>query len=304
MRVLVTIAHFFGSPPEQSSERERGNVSVHRHASYGSVSGSVQSRATAFQSCLDQLRQHFSGRNLELDNHTGMIGSGVNQSTAEWKADILICTIPSKHLLDTVKLPKGTTHSEADVDSQQLGFECHRQMRRHAEAYDYFCFLEDDILISDPLFFSKHTWFHQQFGNDCILQPNRYEIDPQGRKVYVDGPLPEKHVRRYFDPDDHPVIEANCLDRSFRFFRSSNPTSACFVLNQEQLRRWVQSPCFDDRDASFGSALESAQILGPMKLFRVYKPVAEQAEFLEVVHADARLTRMKSPSLLLQNMED
>ena len=56
----------------------------------------------------------------------------------------------------------------------------------------WYCYLEDDIVISDSLFFSKLQWFYHVVNNArYLLQPNRYEIgvDPEFSKVYVDGPV-------------------------------------------------------------------------------------------------------------------
>ena len=40
---------------------------------------------------------------------------------------------------------------------------------------DYFCYLEDDLILGDPWLFRKLAWFTREFGDDCLLQPNRYE---------------------------------------------------------------------------------------------------------------------------------
>lgn len=70
-------------------------------------------------------------------------------------------------------------------------------MKRLIDQFDYFCYLEDDILIADPLFFDKQLWFSGQFGDDCMLQPNRYELFRDRYKIYVDGPLPKSLARPY-----------------------------------------------------------------------------------------------------------
>lgn len=173
-------------------------------------------------------------------------------------------------------------------------------MKRHIDQFDYFCYLEDDMLIADPLFFDKQRWFNGQFGDDCMLQPNRYEVFKERYKIYVDGPLPENLARPYLVDEEDMQREARFLDTVLSFVRSSNPMSACFFLRQAQLRRWTESAIFDDRDCSLLSPLESAQILGPLKLFRVYKPARRNADFLEVVHADARLTQTHPAHVILK----
>ena len=55
-----------------------------------------------------------------------------------------------------------------------------------------------------------------------------------------------------------------------------------------QLGVWIESPNFLDGDVSYLSPLDSAVTLSVMKTFRVYKPVLDQAWFLEVLHASPR----------------
>lgn len=59
-------------------------------------------------------------------------------------------------------------------------------------------------------------------------------------------------------------------------------------MNDEQLSIFADNPHFLDGDVSYLSPLDSAVTLSVMKTFRVYKPVLEQAWFLEVLHASPR----------------
>lgn len=78
------------------------------------------------------------------------------------------------------------------------------------------------------------------------------------------------------------------IDETIVFERTSYPSAGCFFLNAEQLRTWVDAPAFRDRDTSYMSPLDSAATLSIMKTFRIYKPVLDQASFLEVLHASPR----------------
>jgi hypothetical protein len=64
--------------------------------------------------------------------------------------------------------------------------------------------------------------------------------------------------------------------------------AGCFFLSDEQLTMLVDGPYFLDGDVSYLSPLDSAVTLSVMKTFRVYKPVLDQAWFLEVLHASPR----------------
>jgi hypothetical protein len=251
------------------------------------------------QSCLDHLTANFCSPHVEFDNRTGLVGSALKESPSRWQVKIIICTTHGQHALHHVLLPSEAEHRATNVPPQHLGFACHIEMARLIDEYDYFCYLEDDILIADPMFFDKQLWFNARFKDECMLQPNRYELFKDRYKIYVDGPLPEGVIRPHLVGKNNTTLEAQVLEGKCRFIRSTNPLSGCFFLSAEQFRHWARSAIFDDRDSSLLSPLESAQILGPLKLFRIYKPARENADFLEVIHADARLTKAPTPNAIL-----
>jgi hypothetical protein len=290
LKLLFTIPHFCrtaSAPPPDGPQ-------------YASVVGDPKRRAQVLQSCLDHLTAHFCSPHFEFDNSTGLVGAALNQSPSRWQVTIIICTTQDQHALQHVALPAEAEHRATNAAPQELGFACHLEMARLVDQFDYFCYLEDDIMIPDPWFFDKQLWFNQRFGDDCVLQPNRYEVFRGRYKIYVDGPLPESLVRPYLVDENDMELTGQFLQHTCRFVRSMNPMSACFFLRTAQFRRWAQSAIFNDRDSSLLSPLESAQILGPLKLFRIYKPAREIADFLEVVHGDARLTRNRFAAAALK----
>lgn len=64
-------------------------------------------------------------------------------------------------------------------------------LRDRLGGYDFYCYLEDDLLVRDPLFLRKLRWFTGRFGEGAVLQPNRFEAARSGvvRRAYIDGPL-------------------------------------------------------------------------------------------------------------------
>ncbi len=266
---------------------------------YASLAGDPRRRALFLQSCLDHLTAHFCSSHFEFDNSTGLVGAALNQSPSRWQLKIVICTTQGQHALQHVLLPTEAEHRETNVAPQELGFACHVEMARLIDQFDYFCYLEDDILIPDPWFFDKQLWFNESFGDDCILQPNRYEFFRDRYKIYVDGPIPESLTSRHLVDRNNMELTGRFLQQTLRFVRSPNPMSACFFLRADQFHRWAQSTIFNNRDSSLLSPLESAQILGPLKLFRVYKPARDNADFLEVIHGDARLTKTRTATAVL-----
>jgi len=174
-------------------------------------------------------------------------------------------------------------------------------MAERLDSYDLYGYIEDDILIHDPTFFDKLRWFCETFGDKQLLQPNRYEIRT-GRKVYVDGPMPPKLIRPFLSQHAE-TLEATCLSSRHTFVQARNPMSGCFFLNNAQLKKWVRSPFFNDRDPWYGNYLESTQILGPLRLFDVYKSALTNPFFLEVVHADPRLSNSRVAAITLNESD-
>ncbi len=204
-------------------------------------------------------------------------------------ADVVVCTTSGKHLLD--KLPLDSryfTHHATAANPRLLGFECHAVLRdRLAAGYDYYCYLEDDLILRDPLFFTKLRWFTNQFGEDLLLMPNRFEVGRNQRvhKAFVDGPLRPGATSAFQDVTELHELTGEVLGSRVVFQRSTNPHSGSFFLNAPQMATWAAKPHFLDRDTNFIGPLESAATLGVMRTFRVYKPVAENASFLELEHS-------------------
>ena len=98
-------------------------------------------------------------------------------------------------------------HRPTGAEPLYLGFECQAVLRERLGDYDYYCYLEDDLILRDPWFFLKLRWFNGHLGDEALLQPNRYEIARSGAamKAYVDGeigPMDSHRPIRRILPDD------------------------------------------------------------------------------------------------------
>jgi hypothetical protein len=201
--------------------------------------------------------------------------------------DIIICTTRNYHLLEQLILPSHFYHHyPTQAEPLLLGFECQAVLRDCLGKYDYYCFLEDDLIIHDPWFFVKLNWFTQQAGNLSLLQPNRYEVSTHAltNKAYIDGDLLPRVTAPFQKVQEQPELKGKIIGMSLAFRCALNPHSGCYFLNANQMNYWASKPYFLDRDTSFVSPLESAATLGIMKTFRVYKTAPEQASFLEIQH--------------------
>jgi hypothetical protein len=273
MRILFTIPHYFGWTPE-------GN--------YGSERNSAELRATIVQRCVSSLVQSFSTAQGLMNGKERRIHPANPKTAAE--ITIAVCTTGDSHLV--AQLAGGAfTHVATNAEPRYLGFECHRLLRDAIGQYDYFGYLEDDLQISDELFFTKLEWFTKQLGVMAVLQPNRFELidEPAPYKLYIDGNLHDENISpSHQDIREYRRVEVPTFGQGYVFQRVDNPHSGCFFLNAAQMARWASMPDFGSPSASFGGPLESAATLGIMRHFRVYKPARENAAFLEIEHLDPR----------------
>ena len=202
-------------------------------------------------------------------------------------AEVVVCTTGDDHLLGSLPAGvRGWIHRPTAADPPLLGYECHAALAAGLGSYQYFCYLEDDILLTDPWLFRKLDWFRSQFGDARLLQPNRFETGshPHLDKIYIDGDLPPSCTAP-FQPVTNPrQLSADVLGRPVVFRTTTNPHAGCFFLSAAQMARWAESPHFLDRSVAFIGALESAATLGVMRSFEVFKPGIENPDFFEVRH--------------------
>jgi hypothetical protein len=276
MRILAAIPHFFDLSRE-----------VRHDPQHGALAGDPGPRIEALAACVSALHQLFGGPQVIIDI-ARREAKDANARFAAAQLDVLVCTTRGQHLLS--RLPLGQSalrHHPTDAEPLLLGFECHAALYERLGDYDYYCYLEDDLIIRDPWFFAKLRWFHGQVGPGAVLLPNRYEVARGGVawKAYLDGDLAAEVSAPFQNIADAPELLGSCLGHELIFRRPSNPHSGCFFLTTEQLRAWCTRPEFLDRDTRFVGPLESAATLGLMRAFRIYKPAPEVASFLEIEHA-------------------
>ncbi len=276
MRILVTIPHYFG-----------------RGGRHGSLDGDARRRLRALTACLAALHGLF-GRPQCVIDIAGRTTCPANAATAG-QLDVVICTAAGHHLLASLPASAGThEHRPTEAEPLLLGFECQAVLRDRLGSYDYYCYLEDDLVLHDPWFFVKLAWFTAHAGGGKLLQPNRYESGGHAfvRKAYIDGDLAAKVTAPFQDVTDSPRVVGRVLGESVVFGRALNPHAGCYFLDAAQMAHWAARPYFLDRDTRFIGPLESAATLGIMRTFQVYKASPEHAAFLEVEHADRRFLRL------------
>jgi hypothetical protein len=279
LKILLTIPHFFG-PSEEAQEKGK---------KAGSAGGNVEKRVKVIRYAIRSFVNIFGYQQGIFDIVKRCISPANHRESSD--VTVFICTSKNLHLLDQLNNEEIKFNNiSSDIDPKYLGFVCHSIMRDFKGQFDYYCYMEDDLIIQDPFFFNKLNWFNQNMGNDYVLQPNRYEIADKSmtEKLYVDGNLPEHWTKPHRDLSLLRDIYLEYLDIKIKFHASLNPHSGCFFLNKEQFDNWSSKPYFLDGDQSLIGPLESAATLGILKCFKPYKASPEHANFFEVLHGDSR----------------
>lgn len=280
MRILFVIPHYFGAGA----------------AGYGATNQHKRDqRIQAVRSCIVSLHQHFGTQQFLLP-WSDQERIPANSSTAH-EIQVVVCVSGNDHLLEETGLPEQlyVKHTVELADPLQLGFSCYDVLRSAVGRFDWYCYLEDDLIISDPLFFHKLQAFYRVIGHDAyLLQPNRFEVSaaPLAQKAYVDGPLWENNLMEVFAQvrpvAGVPEVVLTELGSSWRMVPAANPHSGCFFLMETQVERMLSQPWSGQFDTSFCGAMESAATLYIMAFFTIYKPAPECAGFLELYHCHQR----------------
>ena len=204
--------------------------------------------------------------------------------------DLRIITDGTNTILNQLPLEFQSSYREVITtvdDPKFLGFKSHEFLLSLIdEDFDLFCYLEDDLIIHDPLFFHKIMDFNRLMGDECLLLPHRFEFSNYPHPVdrlFIDGPIDDDELKRLV-PSDGPVRLVHFGGYSIPFAPPQNPHSGCFFLTRSQLEHWSRQSFWMDMDASFVSPLESAATLGISKAFSLFKPCLSHASWFEIQH--------------------
>lgn len=213
---------------------------------------------------------------------------GLLSSFAHCELTILISTLPNRHI--TAYLPDYQKRciqvlEGPDCDPMYVGFRAQDEFSERIDQFDWFLFVEDDIVIHDSFCLEKLQRFNQRCGySDAVLLPNRYEIC-EGTKNYIDLTIDSKvGWNKLSEIEVEGVKYAEC----------TNPHSALYCLSQSQMQHWVKSGRkWKYQDVMVGP-LESAATFCLLECFRLYKPHPANLHFWEVQHHDVKYSKLCS----------
>lgn len=282
MRIAFLIPHCF-----------RGDDSTSLHGSSWAAARGL--RAQTVDRAIFQLHSLWGRRHSALDGKTLQRFPGGNPHAFDF--DVFVFTTRGLHLVDMLRTKRLFTHIQTEADPPFLGFECAKWIRDHRGQYDYFFYMEDDLLIHDPLFVRKIHGFNQKVGATnprALLQPQRYEISLAAGDPRVINDIDRLYID-YRNPDitvpDAPPLEIDFFGMTIAFEPAPNPHAGCYMLSNAQANYVVNHPDFL-KHIMFDAPGDTAATAFIAQALTVYKPALSSLSFLEIQHGHQVCLRM------------
>lgn len=280
MHVRVAIAHFFRETQEGTG--------------YGSGrTGARLNRTIALSRCISSLlAQRRSPFDSVLRHASRSIGlcqvlPNPSERTDRIELDIHVWTNGHDYLKDALAIYSGqiSVHKVELENPKLLPIHARNWLIEQDPISELSLYLEDDIVITDPLFFDKQLWFLKRTDHKAVLMPHRFEPHPHdaNARLLVDGALPIGFIGLFIKPQ--PAMAKGRFrpeDDPIEFELSANPHAGCFVVDAEQVRYLRAQELPTD---GFVSPLETAATLTVMEHFMALKPSEGHQRFLMVEHA-------------------
>ena len=211
---------------------------------------------------------------------------GLLTSFAHCDLSIAIQTLPNRHV--TAYLPEYQIkciqiQEGPECDPMFVEFRLQEEFVERVAEFDWFLFIEDDIVLYDSFTLEKLEKFNQQSGYDnAILYPNRYEMY-QETKRYID-----LTIEQPFSWNQLSSVEIEGV----KFAEFSNPHAAFYCLSRKHMKHWIKSGrVFKNQVVNVGP-LESAATFCLLECFSIYKPHPSNLNYFEVRHYDSKYSKL------------
>jgi hypothetical protein len=166
MRILFTIPHYVRPGGEGPGDGR----------TFGSLAADPGPRLQALTACLTALHQLYHP--TECFIHHGERLARLEATSFPHHLDIVICTTGGCHLLNQLPIkPRYYSHQPTTTEPLLLGFACHDVLRDRLGQFDYYCYLEDDLVLHDPWLFRKLAWFNRLAGDESCSSPTASRPD-------------------------------------------------------------------------------------------------------------------------------
>lgn len=287
-RAFVAIPHFF----------DRSGSADARHDS--ADPNSAPRRAEALSFLIWRLQELF-GQPALVARHSQQNSIEVSLG-GRMQVDICVLTNGDNHLVGQLGLPPALyKHVPASGDPRWLGLAAHKAIAQVLGGYDWYCYLEDDTAIEDPLFFLKlrhaQDLLGAQVGPDALLQPARWESARDGANTALPGPrklYPDYECAGspYFEG---PSVPLDMLGRRWTLEPARHPHAGCFFLDRRRAEMFVGSAYCGQAKETWITPPDTAATLALIHTFRIYKPALDSLPFLEVRHLRPAMIRQLRP---------
>lgn len=212
---------------------------------------------------------------------------GLFTSFAHCELTIVIKTVAGRHI--TAYLPEYQISSihvqeESDCDPMFIGFRAQDELINRFDDFDWFLFLEDDIVIHDSYILEKLEKFNTECGySRAVLLPNRYELW-EVKKSYIDLTIDKKIAWNGLS-----TVEIEGV----KFTECTNPHSGLYCLSKLQMQLWIESGReWKNKNFGFGGSRECAATYCLLECFSLYKPHPSNLHFFEVRHYDTKYSQL------------
>lgn len=231
MRVHVCIPHFFR---EHSDQDKNPN-------GYGSQrAGAKLERSIALARTITALLNLQRNKAITSLNHHHKTIDYQLQSEDDTNLEIKISiyTDGINQLTDTLDIYKHRleVYPIETTDPTQIPLICRDNLINNEQDYDLLCYLEDDIVIHDKLFFDKQSWFLEKTNHQCSLMPHRYERIDRGEIecLLIDGMLTPSFNGSFPEPKENAAFGTFRGTNNISFDLANNPHSGTFTLSRKQ----------------------------------------------------------------------
>ena len=281
--IRAVIPHYF-------FEKAASNSSV--GSGFGSsYPGSRLVRSMALSRCLQGLLNlRRSSKDLQLNLRTANAEltpvSAAAQTDGTVEIEIVVLVHAQNYLLDVLTLfgrQVQVLRQNLD-DPRELGLAARDWLIAHPAPADLNLYLEDDLVIHDPLFAHKMLWMAHHSNQGCVLLPHRFEqtrhfgIAP---RLLIDGPINHEEIADWHRAEISVATGQFRNEKKIRFDCPSNPHSGCFGITRYQLNQLasMQLP-----RCGFVGPLETAATLTVGCAFRILKPALVSRDFFMIEH--------------------
>jgi len=282
LRCRVVIPHFFREGASDGSggygSGRRGNR-LPRSLALARCLGSVLALNRASRDWILNIAE----RQMELSAVSSQVG------IAAVKVELHLFVCGEHWLQEVVELyaPRLHIHRLELDDPLKLPLAAVRQLLDMPDPADLSLYLEDDLVVQDPLYIDKLVWFHQRTDHRYALMPHRREptVANAPQHLYVDGPTKKVGQIEPVWASDETAVASGCFwdGQEISFVTASNPHSGSFCVSAPQLKHLRNC---DWPPSNFVGPLETAATGTVLGHFPVLKPSWACRHFLALEHGN------------------